>query len=110
MWDFDLAAGSANRAGNVVSSSGFYLKNNLGVSAQQDTSSGKTWFNRLNEYPSFRTAVAQRWDEIKGSLQPGTYLTDQSSLIAQSAAGQLQQVEQHLAHQRRAGPQGLVDR
>ena len=85
LWDFDLAAGSANRAGNVVSSSGFYLKNNLGVSAQQDTSSGKTWFNRLNEYPSFRTAVAERWDEIKGDLQTTTYLNTQSSLIAKSA-------------------------
>ena len=46
MWDFDLAAGSANRAGNVVSSSSFYLRNPLGVSAMQ---SSKTWFNRLNE-------------------------------------------------------------
>ena len=25
LWDFDLSSGSANRAGNVVSSSGFYL-------------------------------------------------------------------------------------
>ena len=29
MWDFDLAAGSATRAGNVASTSSFYLKNDF---------------------------------------------------------------------------------
>ena len=85
LWDFDLAAGSATRAGNVASSSSFYLKNNLGISAQQDTSNGKTWFNRLNEFPSFRNAVADRWDEIKGSLDTTGYLTTQRNLIDDSA-------------------------
>ena len=102
MWDFDLAAGSANRAGNVVSSSSFYLKNNLGVSAQQDTSNGKTWFNRLNEYPSFRAAVADRWDEIQGSWTSTGYMDAQSGhhrggrRRRTSRSGQPQ-----LAHQRR---------
>ncbi len=86
LWDFDLAAGSADRAGNVVSPSSFYLKNNLGVSAQQDTTNGKTWFNRLNEFPSFRAAVAARWDEIKGSLDTTGYLNTQKALIEDSAA------------------------
>jgi hypothetical protein len=86
LWDFDLAAGSATRAGNVASSSSFYLKNNLGISAQQDTTNGKTWFNRLNEFPSFRAAVADRWDEIKGSLDTTGYLTTQRNLIEDSAA------------------------
>ena len=36
LWDFDLAMGSANRAGNVVSPSGWYLRNPLNVSAQAD--------------------------------------------------------------------------
>ena len=60
MWDFDLAAGSANRAGNVVSSSSFYLRNNLGVSAQQ---SSNTWFNCLNkrlELPGRRQGALER--------------------------------------------------
>ncbi len=86
LWDFDLAAGSATRAGNVASSSSFYLRNNLGISAQQDTTNGKTWFNRLNEFPSFRNAVADRWDEIKGSLDTTDYLTTQRNLIDDSAA------------------------
>jgi hypothetical protein len=82
MWDFDLAAGSATRAGNVASSSSFYLKNNLGVSAQQDTTNGKTWFNRLNEYPSFRAAVADRWEEIQGQLDVTGYIDAQSGDIS----------------------------
>jgi hypothetical protein len=91
MWDFDLAAGSATRAGNVASSSSFYLKNNLGVSAQQDTSSGKTWFNRLNEYPSFRAAVAQRWDEINASgLDVAGYLDAQSGDISSAQSANFQ--------------------
>jgi CotH kinase protein len=90
LWDFDLAAGSATRAGNVASSSSFYLKNNLGVSAQQDTSNGKTWFNRLNEYPSFRAAVAQRWAQIQGQLNVTGYIDGQSSILSQSANANFQ--------------------
>ena len=82
LWDFDLAAGSATRAGNVASPSGFYLKNNLGVSAQQ---SSKTWFNRLNEDSDFRNAVAARWDAVKGTISPGTFLDGQKSIIQSSA-------------------------
>ena len=90
MWDFDLAAGSANRAGNVVSSSSFYLKNNLGVSAQQDTTNGKTWFNRLNEYPSFRAAVAERWDQIQSGLDVTGYVDAQSGDISESQKANFQ--------------------
>ena len=84
MWDFDLAAGSATRAGNVASTSGFYLKNNLGISAQQ---SSKTWFNRLNEDPEFRSAVAARWDEVTSDplFSPGAFLDGQKSIIQTSA-------------------------
>ena len=85
MWDFDLAAGSANRAGNVVSSSSFYLRNNLGVSAQQDTTSGKTWFNRLNEDPDFRAAVKARWNEVKGSINTDAFIDAQKAVISSSA-------------------------
>ena len=82
LWDFDLAAGSATRSGNVASSSGFYLRNNLGVSAQQ---SSKTWFNRLNEDPDFRNAVDARWNAVKGTVNPGTFLDGQKSIIQSSA-------------------------
>lgn len=61
MWDFDLAAGSANRAGNVVSPSGWYLRNILSISAKQST---KTWFNRLNEDSAFRSAVRARYRDL----------------------------------------------
>jgi hypothetical protein len=82
LWDFDLAAGSATRAGNVASSSGFYLKNNLGISAQQ---SSNTWFNCLNKRSSFRNAVAARWDEVQGSMNVGGFIDDQKSIIKSSA-------------------------
>jgi hypothetical protein len=82
LWDFDLAMGSANRAGNVVSPSSWYLRNNLGVSAQQ---SDKTWFNRLNEDPDFRTAVRTRWKQVYSSLSQTNFINSQSSLISKSA-------------------------
>ncbi len=79
MWDFDLAAGSANRAGNVVSSSGFYLRNNLGVSAQQ---SSNTWFNCLNKRSSFRAAVKARWNVVKNYIDTNSFIDTQSAIIA----------------------------
>ena len=85
MWDFDLAAGSATRAGNVVSPSSFYLRNFIQHSAQQDTTNGKTWFNRLNEDPEFRNAVAARWDAIQASLTPGSFIDGLKATIKDSA-------------------------
>ena len=76
--------------GHVVNSSSFYLKNNLGVSAQQDTSNGKTWFNRLNEYPSFRAAVADRWDQIQGQLDVTGYVDAQSGDISEAQKANFQ--------------------
>jgi CotH protein len=83
LWDFDLAMGSANRAGNVVSPSSWYLRNSLGVSAMQ---SSKTWFNRLNEDPDFRSAVRARWKQVYPNLSQSSFLDGQKSLIAKSAA------------------------
>ena len=37
LWDFDLAMGSATRAGNVASPSSWYLRNPLNISARQTT-------------------------------------------------------------------------
>ena len=82
LWDFDLAAGSANRAGNVASSSSFYLRNNLGVSAQQ---SSNTWFNCLNKRSSFRTAVKNRWNDVKNSIDTNGFVDDMKSAISTSA-------------------------
>jgi hypothetical protein len=83
LWDFDLSSGSANRAGNVVSPSGFYLKSNLNTGAQQST---KTWFHRLNEDPDFRAAVKARWNAIKGSIDTTAYLNSEKAIIATSAS------------------------
>ena len=75
LWDFDLAMGSANRAGNVVSPSSWYLRNSLGVSAMQ---SSKTWFNRLNEDPDFRNAVKARWNQVYPDLSQSSFIAGRS--------------------------------
>jgi len=89
MWDFDLAAGSANRAGNVVSSSGWYLRDNLQISAMQPECSSctkyNTWFNQLNKNPSFKAAKAARWNEIEGSLNVSGFLNTHKAIIDTSA-------------------------
>ena len=110
LWDFDLAAGSANRAGNVVSSSSFYLRNNLGVSAQQ---SSNTWFNCLNKRSSFRAAVKARWNEVKNDLDTTTFIDDQAAIIADSANKSFscsQWGEPQLPHQQVPGHQELLER
>jgi hypothetical protein len=84
LWDFDLAMGSADRAGNVVSPTGWYLRNPLNISAKQTE---KTWFNRLNENPEFRAVVKKRWNEVDQDLNDViTYLRQQEGLIDNSAA------------------------
>ncbi|HET9649539.1 MAG TPA: CotH kinase family protein, partial [Microlunatus sp.] len=83
MWDFDLAAGSANRAGGVVSPTGWYLRNPLAISARQ---SSVTWFNRLNQDPDFRAAVKARWNKVYPSLKTTTsYIDAERSTIKKSA-------------------------
>jgi len=83
MWDFDLAAGSATRAGNVASSSSWYLRNSLGVSAMQ---SSNTWFNYLNDSPSFRAAARTRWNQLDQGLHFNEFLANRKALIGKSAA------------------------
>ena len=86
MWDFDLAAGSANRAGGTVNYSGWYLRNVISTTAKQ---SSKTWFNRLNEDSDFVNAVKARWKvisldaDLRGSVDE--FLGTQSSKIEGSA-------------------------
>lgn len=82
LWDFDLAMGSAKRAGNAVSPQSWYLRNSLGVSAMQ---SSKTWFNRLNEDPDFRSAVRARWNEVYPRLSQSSFIDSYKSLIQASA-------------------------
>jgi len=83
MWDFDLAAGSATRAGNVASSSSWYLRNSLGVSAMQ---SSKTWFNYLNDSAEFRAAARTRWNQLDQGLHMNTFIAQQKALLTKSAA------------------------
>jgi hypothetical protein len=83
MWDFDLSSGSADRAGNAVSPSGWYLRNPLGISAMQ---SSKTWFNRLNEDPDFRAAVKARWNAVYPTLSSTSFIAAQKALISDSAS------------------------
>ncbi|MGH3474556.1 MAG: CotH kinase family protein [Aeromicrobium sp.] len=90
MWDFDLAAGSANRAGNVVSSSSWYLRDNLQVSAMQPECSSctkyNTWFNQLNKNSAFKAAKAKRWNEVQATLNVSGFLDGHKANIATSAA------------------------
>jgi hypothetical protein len=83
LWDFDLAAGSANRAGNVVSPSSWYLRNSLGVSAMQTS---HTWFNYMNDSPAFRAAARTRWNQLDQGLHFNQFLADRKSLISASAS------------------------
>ncbi len=70
MWDFDLAAGSANRAGNVISSSGWYLRNNLQVSAcsqrRRSPTPGSTASTRTRTSGPPSKA---RWNEVEGPIE-----------------------------------------
>ncbi|MGI3784604.1 MAG: CotH kinase family protein [Janthinobacterium lividum] len=83
MWDYDLAAGSADRAGNTRGATGWYLKNKVGTTAKQSSS---TWFNRLNDDPDFQKAVKARWKEVYPQLKTeDAFLGTQKSVIAKSA-------------------------
>ncbi|MDQ3157208.1 MAG: CotH kinase family protein [Actinomycetota bacterium] len=97
MWDYDLAAGSANRAGNAFGTTGWYLRNPINISAKQST---KTWFNRLNEDEEFRSAVRSRWNSVHSSLKSNdAFLGAQRSLVAKSANENFKKwnVKEHLS-------------
>ena len=83
LWDFDLAAGSANRAGGTVSPTGWYLRNVVSTSAKQ---SPETWFNRLNKDAGFRSKVRARLRSLADELKTSdAYLARQSALVKASA-------------------------
>ncbi|MGZ5409493.1 MAG: CotH kinase family protein [Aeromicrobium sp.] len=96
MWDFDLAAGSANRAGNTVGTSGWYLRNVISTSAKQ---SSKTWFNRLNEDVEFRDAVKARWKVLYNDLNSSTFIDAQKAILSDSASENFKKwsVTEHLS-------------
>lgn len=83
LWDFDLAAGSANRAGNTVSPTGWYLRNQIPISAKQST---MTWFNRLNQDPDFRAAVRARWRQVYPGLRTTPTFIDRQKTTIQNSA------------------------
>jgi hypothetical protein len=83
MWDYDLAAGSADRAGGTKSPTGWYVKNNTRTTAKQASS---TWFVRLNDDPDFQKAVKARWNEVYPQLKTeDAFLASQRAVIAKSA-------------------------
>jgi hypothetical protein len=83
MWDYDLAAGSADRAGNTKGATGWYLKNKVSTTAKQSSS---TWFNRLNDDPDFQKAVKARWHEVYPQLRTeDAFLGSQRAVIKKSA-------------------------
>lgn len=83
MWDYDLAAGSADRAGNTKGATGWYLKNKVSTTAKQSSS---TWFNRLNDDSDFQKAVKARWNEVYPQLKTeDAFLGAQRSVIKKSA-------------------------
>jgi hypothetical protein len=97
LWDFDLAAGSARRAGNTVSPTGWYLRKPVATSARQ---SSVTWFNRLNQDPQFRSAVRARWKQVYPNLRTTTTFIDrEKSAIHKSADANFKKwsVTQHLS-------------
>jgi len=83
LWDFDMSSGDSVRAGNVVSPSYWYLRNQITTTAKQ---SPYTWFNRLNQNADFRAKVKARWNELRGDLKLDSYVASQKTLIAASAA------------------------
>ena len=64
MWDLDTSMGYSlewegeYQPGDLISPTGWYLRDNLETKTQSETVS---WFYRLNEDPDFRDAVAARW-------------------------------------------------
>ncbi len=83
LWDFDLGLGSANRSGNTVGTSGWYLRDVITTSAKQTPT---TWFNRLNQDSTFRTAVKNRWNELYSTLSSTSFIEDQKVLMSRTAA------------------------
>jgi hypothetical protein len=97
MWDYDLAMGSAKRAGNTVGSTGWYLRNPVATTAKQ---SSTTWFNRLNDDPDFRAAVRARWNQVYPQLRTNdAFLASQQSIITKSAGANFKKwsVKEHLS-------------
>ena len=83
MWDYDLAAGSADRAGGTVKTTGWYVKNHTATTAKQASS---TWFVRLNDDPDFQKAVKKRWNEVYPQLKTNdAYLGRERDVIKKSA-------------------------
>ncbi|MET0830251.1 MAG: CotH kinase family protein, partial [Microbacterium sp.] len=83
LWDFDTAMGDAEYPGNQGSPTGWYLRDEIDIEAKQTT---VTWFNRLNEDPTFRAAVEARWQQIYPQLATSdAFIANQAPLIQASA-------------------------
>jgi len=89
MWDLDTSMGYSlewegeYQPGDLISPTGWYLRDNLETKTQSETVS---WFYRLNEDPDFRDAVAARWTQVVGELRTvDGYVGGYQNLIANSA-------------------------
>ena len=97
MWDYDLAAGSAARAGGTANPKGWYLRNPTNTLAKQ---SAQTWFNRLNDDPTFRAAVRARWKQVAPALRTDdAWIAKQKTILSKSAAANFGKwnVHEHLS-------------
>lgn len=66
-----------------MSPTGWYLSNVIKISAKQSTT---TWFNRLNQDPSFRSAVKARWNQVYPTLSSSSFIDQERSIMSASAA------------------------
>ena len=89
MWDYDTSMGYSlewegeYQPGDLISPTGWYLRDNLETKTQSETVS---WFYRLNEDPEFRALVAERWSQVVDELRTSDeYLSGYEDLIAASA-------------------------
>ena len=83
MWDFDMSSGDSNRAGGAMSPTGWYLRNVITTTAKQST---YTWFNRLNQNSSFRSKVADRWNQLRSTLKLDSFVASQKAKVSLTAA------------------------
>ena len=83
VWDFDLSLGNCSFFGGIAGGNGpegFYVKD-YGFQGY-----GWGWYYRLFQDPAFRTAVKNRWNELKPSLETIPAFIDEKAAYLEKAA------------------------